>query len=422
MSSRKVFYQTVALDANGQVVYIQDALSGLACNCICAECGRRLVAKRGEIKIHHFAHEAKSDCVGGAMTALHRAAQDLLLQEKVFTVPAYGASARYVSEFTGQPYTKEVNVSPRAVSLDDVRDEVVMRSELDGAGIEKIIPDIILYAGGRQLIVEIFVTHRSTPEKISWLKKHNRSAVEIDLSGFIGTEFTREELRQEVVFSVQNKVWLFNSLLASVQQEAEDEVRKIAHYADIKMFANHRERRSLVDGAEKAYLSFQHFHGPDAIDLTSEAMIENGRKAYDWLQFERRFGAEWDWHPDFVGIGMETGRNFKVHEQVWQAGVILEMLNKRGWIYDEAELITKIVRKYGRSAEFEVLWVNPIIITPKERVSLPNSRFPVREYLDFLKSRGLAYSSNWGYNVGKIFPAKVLASGDSDYVEKDQPA
>ena len=48
----------------GKLVSIADAERGLKCNCTCTKCGKPLVAKKGEVNAHYFAHSADSDCTG----------------------------------------------------------------------------------------------------------------------------------------------------------------------------------------------------------------------------------------------------------------------------------------------------------------------------------------------------------------------
>jgi len=68
-----------------KVVHISEVESGLSCNCICAKCGRRLVAKKGDIRIYHFAHEDDSECQLAVETSLHYkdAVRDILPQATI---------------------------------------------------------------------------------------------------------------------------------------------------------------------------------------------------------------------------------------------------------------------------------------------------------------------------------------------------
>ena len=74
---------------NGNIVGIDDdnVVSGLACNCICPQCGGRLVAKKGQKVIHHFAHHVKQDCTYGYQTSLHLLAKEILDEADEIYVP-----------------------------------------------------------------------------------------------------------------------------------------------------------------------------------------------------------------------------------------------------------------------------------------------------------------------------------------------
>ena len=63
----------VAESADGRLLHIGEVPSGLACNCVCPGCGRRMVAKKGDVQAHHFAHNAQQDgrsCASAGETAL----------------------------------------------------------------------------------------------------------------------------------------------------------------------------------------------------------------------------------------------------------------------------------------------------------------------------------------------------------------
>lgn len=51
----------IALDENKKLVDIKDVERGLACQCTCFECGETVIARKGEIKEHHFAHASNKE-------------------------------------------------------------------------------------------------------------------------------------------------------------------------------------------------------------------------------------------------------------------------------------------------------------------------------------------------------------------------
>ncbi len=75
--------------------------------------------------------------------------------------------------------------------------------------IEDIRPDLILTIGGRDLIVEVFVTHKVDDEKVGRIKRLGVSAIEIDLSHSIW-DGTREDMFSLVADESLFKNWIFN--------------------------------------------------------------------------------------------------------------------------------------------------------------------------------------------------------------------
>ena len=73
---------TYGKNQEGRLVHIEDVPSGLECNCVCPECGAKLIARKGKKNQKHFAHDNGADCIGGRMTALHMLAQQIIQEEK----------------------------------------------------------------------------------------------------------------------------------------------------------------------------------------------------------------------------------------------------------------------------------------------------------------------------------------------------
>jgi len=74
---------------NGRVVSVDQVENGLACGCRCPDCDGILIAKnRGEIKVHHFAHESGQICETSQETALHLLAKEVLIEQKAILLPS----------------------------------------------------------------------------------------------------------------------------------------------------------------------------------------------------------------------------------------------------------------------------------------------------------------------------------------------
>jgi hypothetical protein len=60
----------------GRLVPVARVPAGLACGCVCPACGGAMVARKGRVKRHHFAHAIATACHGE--TVLHEVGKRLL--------------------------------------------------------------------------------------------------------------------------------------------------------------------------------------------------------------------------------------------------------------------------------------------------------------------------------------------------------
>jgi len=80
-------HQIFAIDESGRLVSADEAQRGLACGCKCQICGDALLAKQGNVRAWHFAHQSNADCAGAAETLLHLAAKQVILVACAIHVP-----------------------------------------------------------------------------------------------------------------------------------------------------------------------------------------------------------------------------------------------------------------------------------------------------------------------------------------------
>lgn len=180
---------------DGNIVSIDDVPSGKEYGCVCPACGDELIARKGEKRMHHFAHRSNEDCEYGYESSLHLAAKDVLSRSKKMVIPPV-----YV-EFPQSGKPKELISKERGISIDDV--------ELEKR-FDDIIADIVVDSGDEHFFIEIYVTHPIDDEKLKKLKEKKICTIEIDLSK-IKRDISVEELSDILLSSSPQKSWKYHT-------------------------------------------------------------------------------------------------------------------------------------------------------------------------------------------------------------------
>lgn len=210
----------VAEAGDGRLLHIDEVLSGLACNCVCPGCGRRMVAKKGDVQAHHFAHHAEQhgrSCVSAGETALHKFAKRILDERLEITLPA---------QVVEEQSDREVVVQAEKRTFD----RAILETK-DG----QIVPDVVLLLRERRLIVEFKVTHPCDAQKIARIRAMDVGAIEIDLSEYRGHKLS--EIGDQILYDAP-RTWLHNPrereararLEERVLQRAEEKRTQIEHH------------------------------------------------------------------------------------------------------------------------------------------------------------------------------------------------
>jgi hypothetical protein len=176
------------------IVHISEVSKGLACNCICEECDSKLIARKGKVRQHHFAHHEKSDCKGAWETLTHEKAKEVIIEEGYINVP------------------KPDSIDLVPVHFETVEPEVSIGSyRADVVGTHK---------SGKRLVIEIAVTHSCEWKKIQYFEEEKISSIEIYMND-LHSVLSLEEFKEYVLSSAQ-RIWIFNEKHANGQKEYEE--------------------------------------------------------------------------------------------------------------------------------------------------------------------------------------------------------
>lgn len=191
-------------DRTGRIVHVSEVERGLACECVCAECEARLIAKKGEVNQMHFAHFRSQPCEHAGESALHKFAKDILSKRGEIRLPEVGA------DFGNEKLIKHRS---QFFSFDRI---ILEKRE------NSIIPDVIAIKGNRKLLIEFAVTHFCDDAKINKIKGLGISALEVDLSGF-RHESSREDWESAIV-ELAPREWLHNPRVGEARRELTERI------------------------------------------------------------------------------------------------------------------------------------------------------------------------------------------------------
>jgi hypothetical protein len=175
------------------IVHISEVSSGLNLNNYrCPKCNSFLIAKKGDIRVHHFAHYNYENCQGAQETALHKLAKEILLQEKVVAIPNINNPEQWAF-----------------IEFDEVKQEV---------RVFNLIVDVLGYFNNNELAIEIKVTHEVDLRKIAVVKEKEIDMIEIDLSSYVNTDLSRDELTT-IVIETAPRYWINTPTIQTTEED-----------------------------------------------------------------------------------------------------------------------------------------------------------------------------------------------------------
>jgi hypothetical protein len=316
------------------------------------------VARRGEIKVPHFAHYRSEECKQARETALHMLAKEILEAELSLDLPEW-------------PVT------------DGRRKEVLQHRvayAFDGATLEQrlgeIIPDVIVRKAERELLVEIFVTH------------------EINLSA-LPHDAGREVVREQVLAQAPRR-WLANPRLsnredallteweAEAKREAELRERQwnqfqaqMARKEVARLARSHRQARAIISAVEhKQYVE----RGVPRLPTLAMARVEKAG-------FSR-----------YIDVRLKDDIAFVVCSRKWQAMVFDTFVLARGTRSFSTIWVLDILREAGFIEPSCCGFIDDEV-EALVREELPDFRRPygvLWDYLRHLSSNGLVmHGGKW---------------------------
>lgn len=224
---------TYGKNQEGRLVHIEDVPSGLECNCVCPECGAKLIARKGQKNQKHFSHINGADCAGARMTALHMLAQQIIQEEKKIRKPWF---KDYCEDPSKEIYFESVLLEQRFKTA-----EINRRPDCVG----------IVEKGDKktEVWIEVKVKHAIDEEKKKDIIRLGAICMEINLTKLLKTEYTKETIRKALFDNIENKKWISYPQLfrknevAKLKKEEEERIKREEEQKKIRLEEEIRQKQ-----------------------------------------------------------------------------------------------------------------------------------------------------------------------------------
>lgn len=266
---------TIAKNSSGRIIDIKDAINGLACDCICPCCTDPLIARQGKKRDWSFAHESGSECAGAVQTALHKAAIQVLTDEKRLYVGQYDpvlSNLVNLSPYMYEKYylTKKSYSHNGAATIHEFYSNYQMAqkvltaqrncsnlvlafseaySERQAVGSSRI-PDITAIYEGNLIYIEIVVTNECDSQKISDLQRLGVPVIQIDISPLRAAELSLDQIRAVLINPESNLIhkitrqWLIKPQYI---QDADKVAKEYLDFVDKKVSEIDRKEEEISE-------------------------------------------------------------------------------------------------------------------------------------------------------------------------------
>ena len=254
-----------------KLVYITDVDKGAKCGCVCPACKHPLIARKGPVRTAHFSHKSGSDCKTAAETILHLMAKKIISSSNHINIPAYDFTKKRQS-LSGEIFKHSEKIIPGGiVTITNVH------IENDGRR-GNFIPDLVVEAYSKSLIVEIHVTHKVDRNKLKKIRKNNEPCIEITLKEDDAL-LPENELRKLLLDITDNKKWLYHPKQKEAEARFYNKIRKINR--------DKRKKKILLSNLTKQSPKYRS-HNPNRSHNPTNSRAAFDRAIYNFVkQYDR---------------------------------------------------------------------------------------------------------------------------------------
>lgn len=401
-----------------EVVHIEDIpkeLRGLKCNCVCYRCGRTLVARKGDVLEHHFAHYSDPagthqsgdyycDVEKANESALHLMAKQIIAQELAIRVPKKLISPEeanvdwFMREIDArfEPYTYQESKLITALSVD-------LEVHLNG-----FTPDVLIKTERGELLVEICVSHKVSEEKMERVREYNTAMLEIDLSGYLDAPITREELRDIIINKKTCKHWRYYPLSDSAIKKAQDYYKNLD---EVKPHIEYIEKKEAANEKIKLLFAPSNYSGELKRLRNDEDFLKKCVETHKpfWFDFCKYFKNHRS-VPFFIDIPITGEMILQCDRRIWQSLLFNRFIYGRkqdGANFNITNLFDVLKNDYNIPVDYDLTYKLPHPLYNACNIWL--RREVIERYMEYLEVLGFI-RTNYNHHTKTMWATVKITS------------
>jgi hypothetical protein len=256
---------------DGQLFHIDQVESGKSCDCRCPDCNDPLIAKKGKVNAHHFAHKNLEPSTNCGESLLHLAAKECV--RKLVSIMTPG-------------YSLKINTEHGRLIIDnpDECELIIKKVKLEAAR-STYRPDCTVYAEGMSpLDIEIKVTHGVDEEKQLKVLKEGVEMIEVDLSALMGKSITHKELVDQI-YCKAPRYWVYKASrheykfivnsMVKLQKQSEERINK-SWRRSYRKWCEEVDRLHAKLWKDKKQIVTSNMSNEEAVDALGQAVLNKG--------------------------------------------------------------------------------------------------------------------------------------------------
>ena len=187
--------------------------------------------------------------------------------------------------------------------------------------VSDIIPDIVVTSGSRTFFIEIAVTHFVDETKLEKIRKIKIPTLEIDLSDVIDSPISKDDLREIIVNSFNNKTWIYRPNEEQYKEEylhyVKDEFQKREYAESEHIRKEENRRKAKVARKKKANIEIEKLKNPEYYQKIAMSLV-NDKSFFNKFK-DMKFYSKTDGRvPFYINIPVFGEVVFNCDRRIWQ--------------------------------------------------------------------------------------------------------